>query len=268
MGLGWSKSYWKKWKRENPEKYKNRNEKLSKLKLKRDLKEIRNLTPNGAWLLGWVVSDGHIRYGNSRPPPYYKETCRILFQLNLKDAKELLPKFSKVLHYKKYPKLTVIKREKNRPICGVNYNKIYCLASFSFCSKEMVKILKEKYGFNENNGHIIPDIIFKSNDEIKSAFLRGIFEGDGSITRRQSKFVLRHIISICANKKLLEEIMKLAKELGIEFTRIQHRRNISVAWIDNRKMGKRFFRVCYGNENHFVLSRKYNKFLRKERIEK
>ncbi|MFQ6009896.1 MAG: LAGLIDADG family homing endonuclease [Candidatus Aenigmatarchaeota archaeon] len=61
----------------------------------------------------------------------------------------------------------------------------------------------------------VPDIVKKSPSSVKAAFLRGCFDGDGSVSYSKKRG-LRIINLANRSKKFLEEIQVLLKEFGIE----------------------------------------------------
>jgi len=196
------------------------------------------ITPLSAWILGWLVSDGYIANN------------RITLHLAQKDIDVLI----KIKHYMEY----------TGPIYKQNAtlnNKIFKQASLSISSKRLCKKLLQ-YGIvsPKTNKEVFPKVIIKSNKENKKAFIRGIFEGDGSILIDKNKSVLFQIVG---TKQLLEEIqLILMKILHVPKTKLtkNSKRNHYALRYRGKKNVFKILNWVYNKHNNFLMNRKYIKF--------
>jgi len=81
---------------------------------------------------------------------------------------------------------------------------------FTIYAPKLAKILK-KY-FKEKNTKKIPSFILFLDQNIKKAFIRGLFSGDGSIIKRDNNYIIRLTNT---NVDILKETQKILLSLGI-----------------------------------------------------
>jgi DNA repair protein RadA len=96
---------------------------------------------------------------------------------------------------------------------------------FSVSSTKLIDMFKDIDLLKVSKTKIVPDIIKRSSNEELAAFLRGLFDADGSVylgklTRNKwgRKARLHHIIFNSASKALVEQVKYLLLRFGIETT--------------------------------------------------
>lgn len=190
------------------------------------------ITRDSAYWLGIMLTDGYISNSNK-------------FELSLKD-KEHIEKFKIFLKSKHLiqEKITIV----NNSTC-INYR-------LSICDNQIVDDLKNLNCVN-NKSFIVRLPILE--DKYMSDLIRGIFDGDGCISRTSTN---RNIITICsASKKFLEDIETYLSTKEIKCTRIYKSRDLYNLNISVKKDNlNKFYNLIYKNskkENR--LNRKYEK---------
>jgi len=159
---------------------------------------MKNLTPELAEILGLLCAEGsHIISYSSY---WGKDRGRDRFFKN--DKSERIEFYNKdkklLLHYKR-----LLLKEFNYKPNITKDNKI------NICK---ISIIKEITKYTKL-GHLkwnIPNLILNSSENKKISFLRGYFDGDGTISNRIRMF--------STNKKGLKQISKLLKYLDIRHT--------------------------------------------------
>lgn len=133
-----------------------------------------------AYWLGWIASDGTIRYQPEKGV-YYLE-----LKISQKDI-EVLYELKKDL--KSNVQIALQKDRKGRQylnkISGKkHYIKGQPTCSIRICSKELCEIFIKKYGMNNNKTYSLkyPNI----SDEFHAGFIAGFISGDGSIDRKRN----------------------------------------------------------------------------------
>jgi hypothetical protein len=191
---------------------------------------FNQLNEKSSYWLGFLYADGCVRMKNGRSG-----------ELKLK------LKSTDVGHMDKF----LEDLESNTPIrCGVNEKdgSKYCYVLIN--SNLMIKKLFE-LGCVQNKTFKIR--LPKLNNELMGHFIRGYFDGDGSISKvknRPNSFV----VTICSNKnfnKDLIEYMKLGK--------IYEKKNYSVIYINKLSEIQKFKKFIY-DESSVFLHRKFNVF--------
>lgn len=185
------------------------------------------INDKSAYWLGFLYADGSVRMKNNRSGE---------LKLKLKDTdKSHIEKFLKDIN-------------SSAPIkCGINKkdNSKFCCVLVN--SNHMIKKLFE-LGCVQNKTFKIR--IPKLNDEMMLHFIRGYFDGDGSISRvknRPNSFV----VSICSNKNFNNDLIKYFK-----FGKIYEKKNYSVFKINKISEIKKFKDFIYNKKNIF-LERKF-----------
>ena len=137
-------------------------------------------TPNKAYILGLLYADGNNNIG--------KSTVRIQLQ---EGDKDILEKISKEVDTDRPLKYI----DCSDRIYGNNYVSKN-MFSFEIFSRHVCKML-DYYGMKENKSLILEYPIFL-NDELHSHFIRGYFDGDGSITLgKNTLFTITSTESFC-----------------------------------------------------------------------
>ena len=144
-----------------------------------------------------------------------------------------------------------------RPITEVyskKYNSYYYMASIS--SRHISNIFKD-YGCVQNKTF---KIIFPNwlNESLYSHFIRGYFDGDGSISF-PNKIPNKAALSFAGNKEFLLEIQKiLTKNCNINLTNLHKTGNIYSLVISGKYQVSKVVAFLYKDANLY-LHRKYNK---------
>jgi hypothetical protein len=187
-----------------------------------------NLNEKSSYWLGFLYADGYTRMKDGKSGE---------LKLKLKDTdKNHIEKFLKDI-------------ECEKPIkCGVDGKSKFC--SITIYSNMLVNKLFELGCVNNKTQKIrLPDI----NKELMPHFIRGYFDGDGSITKvknRPNSFT----VSICSNKKFNNDIIQL---LG--YGKPYFYENYSVIKISKMMDIVNFRDYIYSNAN-VLLERKLIKF--------
>ena len=152
------------------------------------------INEKSAWLLGFILSDGSIR-GN-----------RITIRLSLKD-KCVLEMIKRMLDF-----AGKIRAEINKI-----KDKRYMGTVLEFTSKKIVEKLK-KLGISENKTlrEKIPPCMFTENEYLQRAFIRGIFDGDGSVVEyKNDKHKNQMVFQVVGTKELLNGLQQILVSNGV-----------------------------------------------------
>ena len=196
-------------------------------------------TEEQAYFLGLLYADGSIdKKGNLR------------LELQINDG-YLVEKLRDVIS----PDAPVFESRRVRYYKGEE--KILVTKRFVSKSNEWIPIL-EKVGMMPNKTYkdlSIPNL----NKELIPHFIRGLFDGDGSIycTNKQ------YIVTFTGNFNLNNEIHSYLKNKELTLNRKVYKKPNqadSVLSISNKESIYRFFKLCYLNATIFM-ERKYNKFM-------
>jgi len=197
-------------------------------------------TPDKAYILGWIISDGYVNK--------YKLTFCIKDLEILKKIKSIMNSDHKITDYTYYDKRT---------------NKYYQRYSLQITSKKIVNSLTN-LGVHQSKSFTVdlPDI----QEHLHQHLIRGIFDGDGYIgvgVRKTGNLIAR--FSMIVSEKLYNKLEPIFSNLGITFMK-----PLVVAEKNNEKVLKirvyrnsellKFFNYIYGDGNVTKLERKYDKF--------
>jgi len=206
------------------------------------------INTTNAWVLGWILSDGFIN----------KNTNAFGIKINKKDKdillkiKELINYSGKILTTKTYLKIT---------------NKSYNHLLLKISSQRIVKRLNSLgiYHGKTKKELFIEQIKKSNNEEIIKSFIKGIFEGNGSIVYTKNSLLFQ----IVGTKELLLDIqLFLMKYLGLGKTKLTRNIQKGNNWLlryRGNKQALNIFNWLYSN-NRLHLNRKYKKYLRIKRI--
>jgi len=195
------------------------------------------LTNIGAYFLGLIISDGHLNYKRG----VFQYACKI-------DDVELIRFIKSELH-STHP----IKEYKIKKKWYVRYN---------ITNKKLVSSLIEKYNLphsnkSENNVDI-PNI----SEGLISHFLRGLFDGDGSIWK--SKNESSYAMSYTGGEKMMLSIQNILNTFNIK-SRIsykyglQNKNSCNIGFNGNLKVSK-FLDFLYKDAD-FYLKRKHDRYV-------
>ena len=190
-------------------------------------------TPEKAYLLGFLFSDGYIA------KTAYGVTIGLALQLQDKYILEYIKQAwgvdNKISEYKNSAKIQVTDSHM--------YNRLVEL------------------GIQEDKSHqdyILPNI----DENLLNSFILGYFDGDGCITIKSTGY---SVISICCNSKIfLESVKQFLNKNGIETRDVtiekRPKNNIYVLYISKRAEQIKFMDFIYKDSSIF-LKRKHDKFL-------
>jgi len=152
---------------------------------------LKNITPDIAWILGLLVSDGYVRKNNNSG----------YFGLRLKRSDEdVILKAKAILKYG---------GPIHRGTCRLEHKSIIKEFDFSILQISDIKAVGEleQIGIKQNktrNEKFLECIKETNNQEIISNFIRGVFDGDGSaLFDHKRKSACFQIVGTC---QLLQEI--------------------------------------------------------------
>lgn len=147
---------------------------------------------NGAWLLGFLAADGYL-------PKTKGAKNRIVITLARQDE-NVLYEIKKELGYE-------------GPVRQFDSTEGYPSSSLAFTSQKLRKKI-ESYGIVNNKTFKFKKLPKNLPDEYKIDFIRGFFDGDGSIYATKEKKI--GMSFTCANKELLIDIREyLAKKYNV-----------------------------------------------------
>lgn len=191
-------------------------------------------TKDKAYFLGWLISDGN-KKNNS-------------IQINLQERdKYILELFKKYINYTGKLYFLPKKNDKRQ-----NQYRLF------ITSKKLTDNL-DKYGFVSNKSKItyFPDI----PEEFHSHFIRGIFDGDGSIISINRKNRIDYVFSITGSISLMTTIQKIIIEkCKLSTLKIcKNKDSFYFSYGGNRQV-KRIGEYLYKDCDDLLLTRKKEKF--------
>lgn len=201
---------------------------------------FRTLTPDLAYLLGIMFSDGNLHKGS--------------VQITSTD-KDLIDWIVKTIQYK-----NTVFELKPEQLKGTFESKITAY-HISFRQKEVYSILLA-YGLIENKSLTVK---FPSlPNEFMPHFIRGVFDGDGyvSLFPRKTSNGFDYKSGICGSSPefMLPLAEHLNKVLSINKKCKPNKKGCYYYSLTSKKDCIKFANYMYGNENHFGINRKKKKF--------
>lgn len=182
--------------------------KFSRCDLVKKIKLPKILTPDLAEIIGIILGDGHLEFNKK-----YSQTT--IYSLSIAGdyiedmdyyANEINPLFFKLFN----AKFKIFLQRDNELVA-----RIYSKAIAGFF-KNLGIMPGNKVDFNK-----IPEIILNSDDCIKRAFVRGIFDTDGSITFKKDYFGKhsKPVISVKMKSFIfIQELKSILEKLGLSPT--------------------------------------------------
>jgi hypothetical protein len=197
-------------------------------------------TPNKAYILGWVMSDGYVSKN------------KLVFGLKdleiLEFIKSEMESGHKISEIFKYDKRT---------------NKTYQQHMLQICSKKISESLN-KLGIRQAKSFTVD--LPKIDKILYPHLIRGLFDGDGYVGEgKNSAGDLFPRFSLILSEKLYNSLTPIFNDLNIELKKpdIVAEKNgdlILKLRIYRKKKLRCFFNYIYGDGNVTKLNRKYNKF--------
>lgn len=195
-------------------------------------------TPELCYILGWILSDGSIRRDNG-----------VDIEINIKD-KDILESIKKHISFTKNV------REQTRSKIRKN-GTVSETARITFFSPKVVKLLAS-FGLVPNKTHIVK-WIKDIPEEYENHFIRGIFDGDGSVFISSDRIYF----SLCGTKDLLQEVQKRVKKFVPKDIKGSLHRGHGVwelSYSGNRSLKAIFYYMYFESNQTTRLRRKYDKF--------
>lgn len=189
------------------------------------------------YFLGLLITDGHVVINKN------KRDNKIKIYTSYEEEKEMIMRLIFYLfNYKASIRKRLMGFEKN-----INY-EIY------ISSKDLCNFLSEKIKFPIGAKSLtvrVPRLIFNINQGNIGAFVRGIIDGDGTITKIPS-------VKIPSGSKLfLSDIKILLEKIGIKSGKInQERDNLYTIWICGRDNLKKLREILYKSANFYYTRKK------------
>lgn len=193
---------------------------------------------NMAWLLGFLASDGCIS----------KTRNQIIINLSRTD-REILERIKEEI-------------QSERKICDYENKDGFLCSSFAWTSEECIKDLK-KYSIVPNKTNILKPP-YELKDDFLLDYIRGYFDGDGTVCFIQNNKSLRFSIG-GASKEVISFIEDVLVKNGIHRVSIQEQiyKNSSQKFYyfqHSTKDTKKIFYLLYGNNPQLFLKRKKDKY--------
>lgn len=194
-------------------------------------------TKEKAYWLGFLYADGCI----------IKKTNTIRINLSTEDIEHLIK-------FKNFIKATNSEIKNNDKI---DKDKVYHISYFQISDEKMVMDLINKgcipnktYSLSFPNESILPN-------EFIFHFIRGFFDGDGSIYTDEKRH--RLCLNFTGTPEMLNSIKKFLKKENLQ---LENKGNFSVLHIDGNKQVKNILDQIYQNSNNEIeLVRKKEKYL-------
>lgn len=192
-------------------------------------------TPQKAYFLGWMISDGSVVKSISRPD----RARTIAFDIHNRD-RHILELFANELGADE----SIVKYNRKRDHCYLR-----------FTSEEMANDL-ERYGVVANKTWI--SFMPLLDDDMMPHLLRGIFDGDGTVTI-DKKYGYPHF-AYYGSKQICEDISEfLHQKIGLNKNKVSKTTCYHVWWGGSGPASK-FSEYIYKDCGAFVLERKRRKF--------
>lgn len=200
-------------------------------------------TPEKAYFLGWFVSDGHNNIKNGS------------IRINLQEGdKEVLIILNSLI-------------ESNRPLLYIEYSK------YGYYGKTPKEPWQNQYALDVGSRYIsnkLLEIGYDNNKsisacyplinyEIEKYFIRGLFEGDGTI--RIFKDMTNAAVRFAGTQKVCDGIKIFLEKNGIP-CKVFDVKTCWAAGIYGTNNALKFFNLIYGDKLELILKRKYESFVK------
>jgi intein-encoded DNA endonuclease-like protein len=187
-----------------------------------------------AYILGFLMADGNVSKSNNKVQVCLSEQDADFLEIFYKEIGG-----APIAHY--------TQNNGKQEIC-----RWQCLSSQ--IKKDLIDydVIPHKTGFAK-----IPN---KLNKKYYPDFIRGYFDGDGSIWIEKNGAVGFSITS--HNKEILEQIIEYFKEQGIPEVKIKtdNRCNINYSFKYRKKASEKIYDIFYYNNTCLYMKRKFDKF--------
>lgn len=198
-------------------------------------------TPNKAYILGWIISDGYVN------------TNKLIFNIKDLEILELIKTELESEH--KISKTSSFDKRTNKTYEGY---------SLQICSKKLIKSLN-KLGIYQAKSFTVE--LPRIDETLYPHLIRGIFDGDGHIgigKQKSGKLIPR--FSMIVSEIIYNDLEPIFNELGIiykspELISSKNGDNILKIRIYKKEELLKFFNYIYPNYEVSKLNRKYTKML-------
>lgn len=207
--------------------------------------DLENWTEKQAYVLGWILSDGHIN----------KKTNCVSIKLQLSD-RQILETIKSIIQY---TGPIGVEKRKSCNFINSNFQDRACLTIYS----EHLKKSLNELGFDNRKSENMLFPTFLREDLIHH-FIRGYFDGDGCISYTYHKGVLMAEMNLIGTKAFCDSLVKiLNKQTGCQYrfgTRVYNNGNVRVRLAGNLSMVK-LFNFLYADAT-ILFERKFKKFIK------
>lgn len=201
----------------------------------------KELTEDLFYLLGLISTDGHIQFNLE------KEKYKLMIYTSEEKEKQMIIKlFYKLFNY------SAAVRERNTPFSSRKNFEIY------LCSKRICEFLIS-LGLPQGNKSStirIPNLFNKSGERYFWPYLRGVFDGDGSIITNPSL----NFRIYSGSKEFILDIQKEFLKRGFNYSKVYpHRDNVWLLKLNRKEDISKLYSLLYQNAEYFY-ARKRNKW--------
>lgn len=210
-------------------------------KIKRNKKYIEdvffNKTEESAYWIGFIAADGSLS----------DKRHSVEIEIQIRDINHL-KKFSKFVTYEDNLKIGIRDKTKSCRATLINQKMYDDIKNYNLMPNKSFKIRFLNIISNFNN-----------DDNLIKHFIRGYFDGDGSVTYRDNLTNLK--VGFCGNKEFLLELQEyLNKLLNIETIMYSKKgTDIKSLYIRHKQDAIKFLNYIYEDSNIY-LDRKYKKY--------
>lgn len=177
----------------------------------KDLTTPSTVTPAAAWLVGYTHGNGYVSLGTNKHGKPYGSVSWSCDSRDKELSNLLSARINKALS--EFGLSAAVKKVK-----GENTLKITC-SSIRFAEYFFKNVKQPKAEFS------VPCFILEANDEIRGAYLAGLFDSDGSIKTRPVNLVTT------IYRNFAEQVSRVASSLGIP-TRLRTNKAQRAGWND------------------------------------
>ena len=211
---------------------------ISKDRYKIDYKFFENWTPESAYIYGFISADGYIKYEHGE-----RNENSLQFELADYDH-DILDKIKDILQYEGEVRYS-------------NRNTV----KLTIGNKKLISDLIEK-GMPRTNKTFEIDYPYALPDELFSHYLRGLFDGDGTIYIKDNTILFRLLGTQSLLNTIHEKICMLCIDISTNhiYDRNKDGCNVFDLSVQNKYKAIAIYEFMYQNST-IHLDRKYNKYL-------
>ena len=204
------------------------------VKYKQYPKIPNELNEDLAYFLGVLITDGHLQWQNKNER-HSAQYCVQLYTSYEEEKVMLLKLIKELFEYKAF-----IRSKKYGWNKRINHE-------FHINSKELVEYLNKRFKIptgKKSSIIRIPEVISNNIEEVKSNFLRGVIDGDGSIKKNVG-------IELSSSSELfLEDIKLLLDSLSINSRKISKGKTCYIMSLGRIENLTRLYELCYKDQRY------------------